>query len=105
MLPGQREGRTAWPQGGLVASCVGPQEESQSTDQMPVHESPDVDHVGPHFLSQNSSLCLHLSFPASHALQGRRLVFHVWLEMNPYFRTLGVSLRSNYPDMETAGVG
>lgn len=56
MLPSQREGRTAWPQGGLVASCVGPQEESQSTDQMPARESPDVDHVGPHFLSQNSSV-------------------------------------------------
>lgn len=40
MLPSLQEGRIAWSQGGLIASCEGPREESQSTDLMPVLESP-----------------------------------------------------------------
>lgn len=32
-------------------------------------------------------------------------MLHVWLEMNHYFRTLGVSLKCNCLDREIAGSG
>lgn len=54
MLPNLQDRRTGWLQGGLAASCVRPREESQSTDQMPVHESPAVDHMGSPHSSQRA---------------------------------------------------
>lgn len=81
----------------------GAQGEAQSTDQMPVHESPDVDHMGPPHSSQRAPLSPS-AIPKSHSV-GKEVGFSSPIGNESLLQDLGVSQKCNCPDRKTAAPG